>query len=154
MVSMWLRRDTPADYIEELHYHVGLTEQRPATLELDDCAIFCGGGEDYLPGGTVASLRLGQPYSNRDPVWGLHVRRFVGDDEWVHLLVCVVPKLATWSATRGWIGFVRDEFDLDVWLNFYAVDGHTYACRPGEAPQPIAKDAPPFPARTRTAFDL
>jgi hypothetical protein len=79
MLSLWLRPDTPADYLDELRYHLGMTDETPGALELGDLGVLSGGGDDYLPGGTVATLKLAQPYTNRPAAWGLHVRTFVLD---------------------------------------------------------------------------
>jgi len=60
------------------------------------------------------------------------------------------PWLARWSATQGWIGFAREELSLIPWLTFYAQDGHAYLAAPGEAPQPVRVEAPPFSATHTT----
>lgn len=55
--------------------------------------------------------------------------------------------------TQGWIGFAREETSLDIWLNFYAANGHASVASPGEQPMPIT-EAPPFPTRKGTTVDL
>jgi hypothetical protein len=44
---------------------------------------------------------------------------FVLDDVMYELVQTEPPRLARWSATQGWIGFAREELDLNPGLNFY-----------------------------------
>ncbi|HEX6523105.1 MAG TPA: hypothetical protein VF070_24375 [Streptosporangiaceae bacterium] len=102
-----------------------------------------------LAGGPVASLIRQQPYLNQPAVWGVFARTFVLDDAMYELVQIVPSWLAGWSLTEGWIGFAREELDLNAWLNFFASQGHAYAASPGGAPEPLAEQAPPF-APTQT----
>ena len=153
VLSLWLRPDTPAEYVDELRYHLGMTDESPGALELAD-RVFAGGGDDYLTGGIIATLKLAQPFANRPAAWGLHVRTFVLDDSMYELLTVVPPWLARWSATQGWIGFAREEMSLDIWLNFDAANGHAYLAGPGEQPVPATDDAQQFPERKQTTVDV
>jgi hypothetical protein len=122
-ISLRLRPDTPDAFVEELRYHLGLSEQAPATSTLDwqAPALTADGCEDLLAGGPTAT-----------PIRQL-----------------VPPWLARWSLTDGWIGFAREELDLNPWLNFYAARGHAYAAPPGQEPPPLTTQAAPFtPAQT------
>jgi hypothetical protein len=90
-----------------------------------------------------------QPYLNRPAVWGVFARTFVLDDDIWELAQGVLPWLAGWSLTEGWIGFAREELGLTPWLDLLASRGHAYAAPPGEAPSPLGQQAPPF-ALTQT----
>ena len=129
-LSLRFRLDVPEDFLEELRADFGIGSA------LD------GDGSE-LPGGPAASL-MRQQMSADTWLWGLFVRRMVVDDAMYELILTEPERLAQWSATQGWIGFAREEMDLHTWLNFYVQDKHAYAAGPGEVPQSLTGDAPPF----------
>lgn len=144
-LSLRLRPDTPSAYLDELRYHLGLAAQAPETSTLDypDPALPTVGDGDELAGGPIVRL-VQQQHGNVPATWGLFARAFILDDAMYELIQILPPWLARWSLTEGWIGFAREELSLDIWLNFYAARGHAYAASPGEEPQPLSKEAPPF----------
>jgi hypothetical protein len=150
-LSLRLRPDVPDEFLGEVRYHLGLSELAPAapTLECAGAALVTAGDGDELAGGAIARL-VRQQHGSGPAAWGLFARVFVLDDAMYDLVQIVPPWLARWSLTEGWIGFAREELDLDVWLNFYAAQGHAYAAGPGEQPQPLSEGAPPFTARQTT----
>jgi hypothetical protein len=144
-LSLRLRPDTPDVFVEELRYHLGLSDRVPQdpTLDVEGAALAPSGDGDELAGGPATSLVLQQPTS-APPSWGVFARIRVLDDAMYDLVQVVPPWLAKWSLTAGWIGFAREEMSLNPWLAFYAADGHAYAASPGEEPQPLTDGAPPF----------
>lgn len=151
-LSLRLRPDVPEAFLEELRYHLGLSDLVPPepTLDCDGPALACAGDSEELPGGPVARMARQQPYLNRPAAWGVFARTFVLDDAMYDLVQTVPPWLAAWSLTEGWIGFAREELDLNPWLNFYAMQGHAYAAPPGGEPQALQQNAPPFTATQTT----
>ena len=144
-LSLRLRPDAPASFLDELRFHLGLAEQLPEDPELGiawPCLVT--EPDDALPGGGVRSLVAQRPYSNRPGSFGLFVRTFVLDDAMYDLMLVVPPWLARWSLTRGWIGQAREELSLHPWLNFYVQDGHAYIAEPGGSVEPLDDGAPPF----------
>jgi hypothetical protein len=145
LLSLRLRPDAPEALIEELRYHLGLSDQAPDTPTLDlpgQALVVCEGG-DELPGGPLTTL-VRQQYGPGLECWSMFARILVVDDA-MYELVQVVPQwLAGWSLTQGWVGMAREELDLNPWLHFYTAGGHAYASAPGEEPQPLDADAPPF----------
>jgi hypothetical protein len=129
-LSLWLRRDVPEEFIGALRadYRIGVLSHSDGS---------------WLPGGPVANL-VRQPFSADKWLWGLHLRMMVLDDEMYELIQTEPPRLARWSATQGWIGFAREELALHPWLNFYVQGGHAYAASPGQEPQALSANAPPF----------
>jgi hypothetical protein len=150
-LSLRLRPDVPEAFLEELRYHLGLSPLAPQapTLDWDGPALSYGSDEGELAGGPVASMIRQQPYLNRPAVWGVFARTFVLDDVMWELVQVVLPWLAGWSLTEGWIGFAREELGLTPWLDLFASQGHAYVAPPGEGPSPLGEQAPPF-ALTQT----
>ncbi|MEV4510340.1 hypothetical protein AB0K00_15400 [Dactylosporangium sp. NPDC049525] len=146
MLSLRLRPDTPATFLDEVRYHLGLTDQRPEHPELDvdwPCLV-TNPADDRLPGGGAGSLIAQRPYLNRPGSFGLHLRMYVVDDAMYHLMQTVPRWLARRSLTQGWIGFAREELALDTWLNFYVQDGYAYIGEPGGTVGAFDDAAPPF----------
>ncbi|GID92113.1 hypothetical protein ACFQFC_03755 [Amorphoplanes digitatis] len=144
-LSLRLRPDTPAPFLDELRFHLGLTERPPEKPELEiDWPCLVTEPDDTLPGGSVRSLVAQRPYLNRPGSFGLFVRTFVLDDAMYELILAVPAWLARWSLTQGWIGQAREELSLHPWLNFYVQDGHAYAAGPGDGVEPLNGSAPPF----------
>lgn len=150
LLTLRLRPDVPEAFVDELRFHLGLSDTAPPipTLEHDYPVLSAGSDRDELPGGLITRL-VRQRHGNGPEAWGLLVRTFVLDDAMYHLIQDVPSWLARWSLTEGWIGFAREELSLEPWANFYAAGGHAYAPAPGERPQPLSKPAPPF-APTQT----
>ncbi len=144
-LSLRLRPDAPASFLQELRFHLGLAGQLPddAELELDRPCLVTE-PDDALPGGGVRSLIAQQPYSNQPGSFGLFVRALVLDDGAYELISVVPAWLARWSLTQGWIGQAREELSLHPWLNFYVQNGHAYASEPGGSIEPLDDTAPPF----------
>ncbi|WP_327001954.1 hypothetical protein OHA72_43560 [Dactylosporangium sp. NBC_01737] len=145
-LSLRLRPDAPAAFLDEVRYHLGLTDQPPAdpSLDADWPCLAVDPADDRLPGGGAGSLIEQHPYLNRPACFGLYVRLYMLDDA-MYDLVQIVPRwLARWSLTQGWIGVAREELALNPWLNFYVQDGHAYAAEPGGTPKPFDDTAPPF----------
>jgi hypothetical protein len=151
MLSLRLRPDVPDAFVDELRFHLGLSDTTPPkpTLDYDYPVLSADADQDELPGGQIARL-VRQQHGNWPEAWGVLVRRFVLDDEMYQLVQDVPQWLARWSLTEGWIGFAREELNLDPWLNFYAARGHGYAASPGERPQALSEQAPPFAAAQTT----
>lgn len=70
-LSLWLRPDVPAEFLDELRYHLGLSDQAPATptLDVSGAALVSGGDGDELAGGPIAHLVRQQPGSS-PATWG------------------------------------------------------------------------------------
>ena len=144
-MSCLLRPDTPAAFLAEFRFHLGLTETMPTTRQLPySHPVFVVSQRDGLPGGRVTSLREAPPPSTSGRRYGMFARTMVADDAMADYLAVVPPWLARWSLTQGWIGYAREDRDLQPWLQFYAMDGHAYAAQPGEDPAPLGAGAPPF----------
>ncbi len=145
-LSLRLRPDTPATFLAEVRYHLGLTDQPPEHPELDaDWPCLASDPvDDRLAGGGVVSLVEQRPYLNLPASYGLHVRTYVLDDVMYDLIQTVPPWLARHSLTQGWIGFAREELALHPRLHFYAQDGHAYVAEPGGPVNPFDATAPPF----------
>jgi hypothetical protein len=141
ILSLRLRPDTPERFVEELRYHLGLSDLAPEvpTLDVDGAALAAYGDGDELAGGPITRL-----VQQQNGTWAVFVRIFVLDDA-MYDLVQVVPQwLARWSLTQGWIGFAREELNLHPWLTFYVADRFAYAAPPGKQPEPFTEQAPPF----------
>jgi hypothetical protein len=151
-LSLRLRREVPAEFLDELRYHLGLSEAVPRSPTLDlGYPALAAGDPSALPGGPVISL-VRQPLSVTTALWGLLVRILVKDDEMYELMRVVPPWLARWSLTQGWIGFAREELSLKPWLDFYVAGEHAYLASSGEQPVALSPDAPPF-TLTQTVED-
>ena len=75
----------------------------------------------------------------------MYARTLVVDGAMYELMQLLPPWLARWSLTDGWIGFAREELDLDVWLHFFAAHGHAYVASPGGTPVPCPRTLPCSP---------
>jgi hypothetical protein len=151
VLSMRLRADTPESFLAELRFHLGMEGERPeeATLEYDwPCLL--PENDHALPGGGFQSLVAQQPYLDGVVTFGLFVRTFVLDDGMYELMQTVPSWLAPWSMTQGWIGFAREEFSLEPWLNFYVQDGFAYAAEPGGVVKSLDDNAPEFTLQQTT----
>ena len=146
-LSLRLRPDVPETFLEELRYHLGLTDHAPAnpTLDYPYPVLAANGPGDELAGGPIARL-VRQQHGSWPATWGLFSRTFVLDDAMVELAQIVPQWLASWSLTQGWIGFAREELDLRPWLDFYVANGYAYAAKPGRQPQALRTGTPPFTA--------
>ncbi|MGH3297131.1 MAG: hypothetical protein ACRDP7_35585 [Trebonia sp.] len=144
-LSLRLRSETPQAFLDELRYHLGMSSLAPREPALRWPYPVFGSGDDpdSVPGGPVRRL-VRQELGAVSWAWGLLARVVLPDDEMFEVMQVVPPWLAPWSLTDGWIGFAREELDLDVWLNFFAAHGHAYIAPPGETPIPPLRDAPPF----------
>jgi hypothetical protein len=144
-LSLRLRPDAPASFLEELRFHLGLADRLPEEPELEiDWPCLVTEQDGPLPGGSVRSLVAQQPYLNRPGSLGLFVRTFVLDDALYELMPAVPAWLARWSQTQGWIGQAREELSLHPSFTFYVQDGHAYAAGPGGSVTPLHDSAPPF----------
>ncbi|WP_433043122.1 hypothetical protein [Dactylosporangium sp. CS-033363] len=144
-LSLRVRPDAPASFLDELRFHLGLAERLPDDAELGlNWSCLVTEPDDALPGGGVRSLMAQQPYSNRPGTLGLFVRTLVLDDVMYELISVVPAWLARRSLTQGWIGQAREELSLHPWLNFYVQDGRAYAAEPGGSIEPLDDTAPPF----------
>ena len=94
-LSLRLRPDVPASFLDELRFHLGLAEQRPEDPELEiDWPCLVTEPDDALPGGSVRSLTAQRPYPDRSGSFGLFVRTFVLDDAMYELMLAVRPVSA------------------------------------------------------------
>jgi hypothetical protein len=155
-LALRLRPDTPASFLSELRFHLGLADQLPDDPVLDyDFPCLAADSADALPGGGVAALTYQQPYLNRPGSLGLFVRTFVLDDAMYELMQTVPAWLAPWSLTQGWIGHAREELSLHPWLNFYVQNGYAYIAEPGETTIKSLQDgAPSFTLRQTTDLPI
>lgn len=145
-LSLRLRPGTPAAFLDEVRFHLGLTDRRPEHTELaaDWPCLAANPADDRLPGGGAGALIEQRPYLNRPACFGLYVRLYTVDDAMYDLMRTVPRWLAPHSLTQGWIGFAREELALDLWLHFYVQDGHAYVAEPGGPISPFDDAAPPF----------
>lgn len=151
ILSLRLKPETPDSFLAELRYHLGLSDEKPETPELD-CDYPCLVPDDSLAGGGFRSLVLQTPYLDRPSGWGLFLRTEVLDDGMYELVQIVPPWLARWSLTQGFIGWARERLSLHPWMNFYVQEGHAYWGAPGkEEIAPLdSGGAPPFTLRYTT----
>ncbi|GLY53759.1 hypothetical protein [Lentzea sp. NBRC 102530] len=113
--SLFLRDDTPRETLDELRYHLGLTEDRPQNLVVDhDHPVLAPDPDSYLPGGEHVALRRQGRGRNSDGeihAWGLYARLYWVDDQWAEVWWQVAQWLAPYVADDGYIGFYREEQD-------------------------------------------
>ncbi|WP_394615259.1 hypothetical protein JNUCC0626_36465 [Lentzea sp. JNUCC 0626] len=113
--SFFLRDDTPPETLDELRYHLGLSEIRPPNLVVDyDHPVLEPVAESYLPGGEHVALRRQSRGRNRDGeiyAWGLYARLYWVDDQWAEVWWQVAQWLAPYAADDGYGGFYREEQD-------------------------------------------
>lgn len=144
-LSLRLRPDTPEPFLDEMRFHLGMTDRRPTSPSLEfDWPCLLPDQDAALPGGAVRALVHQQPYLDHPGSLGLFVRTFVLDDGMYELMQSVPAWLAPWSLTQGWIGHAREELALRPWLDFYIQDGHAYAAESGKKIRPLDDGAPPF----------
>jgi hypothetical protein len=142
-----LRPDTPATFLAELRFHLGLTSRLPERLELGaDWPCLLPVPDETVPGGWARSLTEDPPGS-----FALFVRMYLVDDAMYDLMRTVPRWLAPWSLTQGWIGVAREQWSDDPWLEFYVQDGHAYIGDPGGDVGPFDGTAPPFTLPRTTA---
>jgi hypothetical protein len=145
VLSLRLRPDVPKPFIDELRFHLGISDHRPEATTLDyDWPCLLPDNNDAVPGGGIQTLVIQQPYLDRPESLGLFVRTFVLDDGMYELIQTVPAWLAPWSLTQGWIGYAREELSLQPWLNFYTANGYAYAAEPGGPIGPLTPNTPEF----------
>lgn len=109
----------------------------PVAASPDSAAIFAVAEAMVTrAGGHVTSLREAPAVPDKGQRCGMFARTMVADDAMANYLAVLPPWLARWSLTQGWIGYAREDRDLQPWLQFYAMDGHPYAAQPGPRPRP------------------
>ena len=128
-LAVRLRPDTPAAFLAEARFHLGLTDQPPEHPTLDV---------------EWPCLPAQPPHENRLDGFDLSVQTYVLDDAMYELVRVVPPWLARWSLTQGLIGVAREDLDERPWLHFYVQDGHAYAGDPGGPVHPLDDTSPPF----------
>ncbi|MDT7782948.1 MAG: hypothetical protein QOF58_1367 [Pseudonocardiales bacterium] len=113
--STFLRDDTPPAVLDELRYHLGVTEQRPHNLVIDyDFPVLRPDTDSYLPGGDHVALRRqlrGHHANGEHHAWGLHARLYWLDDQWAEIWWQVVSLLAPHVEDDGYAGHFREEYD-------------------------------------------
>jgi hypothetical protein len=111
--SLFLRDDLPADVLNELRWHLGLSSERPTRPVIDyEGPQLRPAATSYLPGGETASLQRQYRHSANGTdhyAWGLHVRLFWLDDQWAEVWWQVAAWLAAWADEDGYAGFFREE---------------------------------------------
>jgi hypothetical protein len=138
--SLFLRDDTPSDLLDELRWHMGLSEERSTTPATDMDYPLMRPGDSYLPGGDLAVLQRQYRYDDASGVkhyaWGVYARMFVLDDA-----MGEVWQIATWLAPHaeddGYAGFFREETDERPRL-LAIRGGELYSYELGEQPQPLS----------------
>jgi hypothetical protein len=113
--SLFLRDDTPGDVLDELRWHLGLSEQRPTISALHTDYPLMRPGDSYLPGGDVTVLQRQYRYDEMPGVkhyaWGLYARLFWLDDHWAQASWQIANWLAPYVEEDGYAGFFREETD-------------------------------------------
>ena len=137
-LQLRLRPDTPATFLAELRFHLGLTDEVPERPELAGWPCLLPVPDDTVPGGWARSLAE-EPGS-----FALYVRVYLVDDAMYDLMRTVPRWLAPWSLTQGWIGIAYEHPSEEPWLDFYVQDGHAYIGEPGGAIGAFDNTAPPF----------
>jgi hypothetical protein len=145
MLMLVLSPDAPQPFLDELRWHLGLTDTGPASPTMK------GGGPSlvpnrpsYLPGGELAVLSEQRLYGNRPPLLCLFTRIQMDEEETYEMIQVVPSWLAPWSRTQGWIGYVREEMDLTPWMQLYVQDGEAYWSGDAGAIESLSGEAPPF----------
>jgi hypothetical protein len=114
VISLFLRDDTPSEVLDELRWHIGLSEQQPATSAIDVDYPLMRPGESYLPGGDIAVLQRQYRYDDAHGVnhhaWGLYVLLFWLDDD-LGQAAQITTWLAPYADEDGYIGSFREEAD-------------------------------------------
>lgn len=138
--SLFLREDTPDDVMHELRYHLGLSTQRPANLEIDyGHPVLEPNPDSYLPGGEQAVLRKQYRYHRagvEHHAWGLHVRLHWVDDAWGELWWFVASWLAPFVEDNGYAGFYREDRDERP-TALIVLDGEPHVGVAGEESVPL-----------------
>jgi hypothetical protein len=145
--------DGDSALIDEVRWHLGITDTRPDRL------TFLGVGDP--PSGPVASLADAtpvaavrphpEPHSPGEPAgrrWALHWRAEFPADA-LAAVTALVSWLAGHCATQGWIGFIDDGLaDRPVArppsIYFFVQDRRLYGGHPGTAPLPMESGYPPY----------
>jgi len=140
--SLFLRDDTPVEVLDELRWHLGVTDEPPAVRALPDVdwpALRPQEETGWLPGADVAELRR-QYRTTRLGVdnyaWALHARCCWYDDERDHVWWDMAAWLAPYAAEEGYAGFYREESE-DVPTVLLVRGGRAHEWRPGQEPKAI-----------------
>jgi hypothetical protein len=146
-LSFDVRPDAPESFLTELQWHLGLGPRSAEESGLDRNQPVLAGDDEYLAGGGYAFVGRRVIYEidgreiYRDTVF---VRRYLLDDDLYDLMTPLLTWVAQYCDTQGWIGFAREEFDLQPWLFFYVQDGQPYTGDLAEAPTPLLPEAAPW----------
>jgi hypothetical protein len=139
--SLFLRDDTPARVLDELHWHLGLSDQRPDTCVVGyDTPEMFPHEQTYLPGKEVAVLRRQFRYGQGETAhyaWGLHARLFWGDDQLAEVWWQLVGWLAAYADEDGYAGSFREELGEQPTLLLIR-GGKPHVCGFGEQPKPLS----------------
>jgi hypothetical protein len=115
--SCFLRDDTPAPVLAALRWHMGIDDEGPDDLDPDDHPYpLLLSGQGRLPGGDIVSLRRTvQEFtsSGKRYEWELFVRIYWVDDLTLYL-DALLQLIAPHVARRGYGGYIRDEYDIEV----------------------------------------
>ncbi|SCL48220.1 hypothetical protein [Micromonospora chersina] len=116
--SCFLDDETPPDVLDVLRWHLGMRDERPATLDAEDhpYRLLAPDPDSYLPGGDVASLRrqrVGFTATGERFQWGLHSRNYWLDDD-LGELVSILDLIAPHVVEDGYGGHLREEYDTDL----------------------------------------
>jgi hypothetical protein len=158
LIELDLVADLPHEDLHRLRCLVGLAPTS-ASRENGDLWIEPGQLPDVgrsdaparelpIPGGLTAQLlpRVVSVGADVSEVrWSFAVRVLLLDDSFYEDGWRTVDWLARRSATRGFIGQAREEFELAPSWIFLAADGFGYAVVEGDL-VPLSEDAPPLPA--------
>ncbi|GLW35430.1 hypothetical protein [Actinoplanes regularis] len=119
VISCFLGADTPDHVLDELRWHLGSVERRPAHLDEETAPypLLYPDPEGRLPGGDVARLRLHRNATAADGrhEWGLYVRTCFVDDE-MGEVGTVLDLIAPYVSGEGprYGGGVRDILNGDL----------------------------------------
>jgi hypothetical protein len=114
--TAFLRDDTPEKVLNELRWHLGLTEDKPPAVEGDPYAsrLLLADPDTPLPGGSVASLQRQFRYRSRGGAehyaWGLLARSYWLDDE-LGEVSTILDLIAPYVEENGFGGYFRDVND-------------------------------------------
>jgi hypothetical protein len=154
--------DTPACVLQELSWHIGLTEDQPDVVTLPVACRKYGlfdlkWGSLWAAGPQTAVLRRLKRYvrepagsGNGDATWvhSLLARVDFGDDmvdDIIHLVRWIAPH----CVTEGWVGGLSvrpgDDPVGPLELHFYVHGRRPYLGRAGATPQAWDTDSPDYP---------
>jgi len=138
--SLFLRDDTPSEVLDELRWHVGVSDQQPATSAIDTDYPLMRPGESRLPGGDVAILQRQYRYDDAHGVehhaWGLYVRLFMLDDD-LGQTADIATWLAPYADEDGYIGSFREVADEQPTLLLIR-DGELHLAKLREQPRSLS----------------